>query len=144
HHFDPSRRLALHEHIVQNALLIHPLGVGHRVSAAEGAKSAGIELAELRLFERRLTQQLRLAVGLRYLHEHQPAQPQGDDGGEAEQGREQPRRPETTGLQRGHLAVVVHAARVSTTASNRPTGTMTDKFMIAPRAIKSNTTRRPY
>ncbi len=34
--------------------------------------------------------------------------------------------------------------KVNTTASNRPTGTMTDRFMIAPSAIKSNTTWRPY
>ena len=29
-------------------------------------------------------------------------------------------------------------------ASKRPTGTMTDRFMIAPSAIRSNTTCRPY
>ncbi len=72
-HFDLARGLALHEHIVQYALRVDSFGVKHRIAAAEGTESAGVELTELRLFERRLTQQLRFAVGLRHLHENQPA-----------------------------------------------------------------------
>ena len=50
-HFDSARRLALHEHIVQYALLVDAFRVEHRVTAAERAETTGVELAELRLFE---------------------------------------------------------------------------------------------
>ena len=49
-HLDSSRRLALHEHIVQHALGIDAFRVKHRIAAAERAESARVELPELRLF----------------------------------------------------------------------------------------------
>jgi hypothetical protein len=110
-HFDSAGRLPLHEHIVQNALRVHPFRVKDGIPAAERLEPARIELSELRLLDRRLAQQLGLTVRLGYLHEHQPSQSQGNHGGKTEQWREQPRRPESAGLQRSHLAVVVQAAQ---------------------------------
>jgi hypothetical protein len=43
----------------------------------------------------------------RHLEEHQPAQADRNHGGKHEQRRQQPRRPESARLQRGHFTVVV-------------------------------------
>ncbi len=110
-HFGAAGGLSLHEYIVQHALLVDPFSVEYCVSAAERAETAGVELAELRLFESRLAQYLGLLVGHGHLEKHQPGQPQGDHRGKAEQRGQQPGRPEAAGLQGGHLAVMIQTAQ---------------------------------
>ena len=65
--------------------------------------------------------------------------------GKTEQGRKQARWAESTGLQRPPFRLSWYTAeKVKTTANNKPTGTVTDRFMIAPSAMRSKTTPRPY
>ena len=71
-HLDASLHLALHEDVMQNTVLVDVFGIKHGVAAAEAAELSRVQLAELRLFYRGLTQKLHLGVGARHLNERQP------------------------------------------------------------------------
>ena len=101
--------LASDEDIVQDPFRIDPLRVKNRIAAAEGAEASRVELAELRLFDRRLPEQLHLLVSARHLDEGQPRESHRDHRRKHEQRRQQSRGRETARLQSGHLAVVIEA-----------------------------------
>ncbi len=82
--FDAPARLVPHEDIVQHPVRIDAFGVENGGAAAERAKTAGVELSELRLLDRRPPQRLHLAVGARNLEERQPPEAHGDHRGKHE------------------------------------------------------------